>query len=416
MGALLIAAALTQAANPTGSTAPTSNPGTEPAIHSGETNYLDIEAGAGYSSNSLLSAVNSKGSLFGRISLQAVHSRVSARSTTLLSGFAENDSYTNHYGSLQSVSLSGRHDASISEHARLFIDGSATYQEGGQLDTRVLAVPIVPPVIPGGVVTPPILTIPGADFLSVTGKEYTYSGHVGGAFALSPRDSLSLTSGFEHVIVHTGATRTSYTTIPVVLDYSRELSERTRLGARVTGTDTEYSGAGSVRVVTPQLTARTMLAERVSLDGAVGVSIARVDDGTRVRHTTGFSGQANLCGQGETSYFCGNVYVDEQAATAVGPARSIGGGLTYSQRLDADQSIQFSLGVTHYSTPTSVITAQNFSSSTYFHAAGSYSRRFASRFFGGVNLAVRKLTQNGPDPTTDFNASLFIRYRLGDIQ
>ena len=52
----------------------------------------------------------------------------------------------------------------------------------------------------------------------------------------------------------------------------------------------------------------------------------------------------------------------------------------------------------------------------YYHAAATYSRRIGDRLFGGLNLAARKLTQSGPDPDTDLNVSLFIRYRLGDKQ
>jgi hypothetical protein len=32
-----------------------------------------------------------------------------------------------------------------------------------------------------------------------------------------------------------------------------------------------------------------------------------------------------------------------------------------------------------------------------------------------VNVAARKLTEAGPDPDADFSASLFIRYRFGDV-
>ena len=77
--------------------------------------------------------------------------------------------------------------------------------------------------------------------------------------------------------------------------------------------------------------------------------------GCTIRHSTGLSAQANLCGHGETSFFCARFSADEQTATTAGPARSIGGGIDYSKRLDADQSISFSLGVTHYSTPISVL-------------------------------------------------------------
>jgi hypothetical protein len=180
--------------------------------------------------------------------------------------------------------------------------------------------------------------------------------------------------------------------------------------------NTDYSGPASFRVITPQLTARTSLSPSVSLDGAIGVSFAHIDDGLAIRNSTGLSAQANLCGHGETSFYCAHFSVDEQTATTAGPARSIGGGIDYSKQIDANQSISFSLGVTHYSTPISVVIGRTFSSSTYYRSAASYSRRLTSRLFGGVNLAARKLAQNGPDPDTDFNASLFIRYRFGDAQ
>src|SRR5205085_9234924 len=224
-----------------------------------------------------------------------------------------------------------------------------------------------------------------------------------------------LSSGIEHVVLHSGAFRTNYTTIPVSLAYDRQLSERTTIGARVTAAHTDYNGPTHTRTITPQVTGHTRLASNMTFDAALGVSFARFDDGVIARNSTGLSAQANLCGQGETSVFCGHVSADEQTATTAGPARSVSGGIDFSQRLDANQSVQFSLGVTHYSTPISVVAGHTFSSSTYYHAAAGYSRAISRRFFGGVNLAARKLTQNGPDPKTHLNVSLFIRYRLGDI-
>jgi hypothetical protein len=415
MNPLFIVAALAQAATTGESAAPMSTNATAKAT-SGESNYVDLEAGAGYSSNPLLSIANDQGSAFGRISLHAVHSRVSARSTTLLSAYAEDVTYTNHQGSQQSANVYGRHDAAVSEHVRLFVDANATYQEGGQLDTRVLGLPIIPPSIPGGVITPPILIPPGGDFLSVTGREYSFSGHGGGTFALGPRDSVSLSSGLEHVVFHSGLTRTAYTRIPASLSYDRQLSARTTVGARVTAESTDYDGPASFHMITPQVTARTLLSPRISLDGAVGVSFARINNGVVTRNTTGVSAQANLCGQGETSFFCARLSVDEEAATTAGPARAISGSVDYSKRLDADQTISFSLGATHYSTPVSVLATQTFSASSYYRAAASYSRKVAARLFGGVNLAARKVTQNGPDPNADVSASLFLRYRFGDLQ
>jgi len=417
MGPLLIVAAFAaQAASTGGSTPPTSTDAAAPKVNPGQSNYVDLEAGVGYSSNPNLSIVNGQGSALGRVSAHGVYSRVSARSTTLLSAYIEDVSYTGNRRSQQSVNLYGRHDAAVSEHVRLFVDATATYQEGGQLDTRILGLPIIPPPIPGGVITPPILIPPGGDFLSVTGRTYSVAGHGGGTFALGSRDSLSLSSGLEHVVFHSGLTRTAYTRIPASLSYDRQLSARTTVGARVTAESTDYDGPASFRVISPQVTARTLLSPTISLGGAVGVSFARIKNGAVTRNTTGLSAQANLCGQGETSFFCARMSVDEEAATTAGPARSISGSVDYSKRLDVDQTISFSLGATHYSTPVSVLATQTFSAASYYRAAASYSRKFATRLFGGVNLAARKVTQNGPDPKADLSASLFLRYRFGDVQ
>jgi hypothetical protein len=416
MGALLIIAALAQAATSGGSTPPSSTDAAASNSPKGETTYVDLEAGVGYSSNPLLSIVNDQGSAFGRAAIHVVHSRVSARSTTVLSGYAEDYTYINHQHSQPSVSLSARQTTAVSEYTRLSFDGSASYQEGGGLDRIVLGLPVVPPPTPGGIVTPPILIPPGGDFLSVTGKVFSVAGHAAADFSLGSRDSLSLSGGVERVVFHSGPTRSNYIRIPLSLGYNRQLTARTYVGARVTADETDYNGPFKSRSITPQLTVRTLLAPRISLDGAIGVAFSRFENGVTTTDSTGLSAQVSLCGQGETSYYCARFFADQQTATTAGPAKSVGGSIDYSKRLDANQTISLSAGLTHYSTPFSVVAARTFSSSTYYRLAGSYSRQLGSRLFGGVNLAARKVTQNGPDPKTDLSASLFIRYRFGDVQ
>jgi hypothetical protein len=408
----IITAFAAQAATP--ATAPASN---EPAKgpKAGQSTYLDIEAGAGYSTNPLFSLTRDDGSAYGRISLHAVHSRISARSTTVVSAYADELGYASHYGSQQSLAFDARHSTAVSEQVRLFGDLSASYDKGGQLDTRILGVPDVPPQ-PGTPGTPPELLPPGSDFLSVTGRTYRFAGHAGGAFSLSPHDSFNLTGGLERVVFKSGFADTSYWTIPVSVGYDRQLSPRTTIGARVAAQRTEYNGPGNFRQITPQFTARVLLSERLTFDGAVGVSFGRVDDGVSIRHSTGLAANGNLCSIAERGQFCARVAVDQQSATVAGPAKSVSATVDYSRRLDADSTVQFSLSGSHYSSPISVVTGHTFSTATYYRAAGAYTRRISDRWFGGVNLAARKLTENGPDPKADLNASLFIRYRFGDVQ
>jgi hypothetical protein len=412
MSALIaLTAALAVQTTPPASATPTSPEGRKV----GKSAYLDVEAGAGYATNPQLSFTSDNGRAFGRISGHAVYTRVSERTTTVLSGFAQNLTYTGRYGSQQSLSVDARHDAAVSERLRLFADATAAYDEGGQLDTRILSVPDVPPP-PGSLGTPPELILPGSDFLSVTGKYYRFAAHGGGSLALSALDSLNFSTGIERSVFRSQLQDSDYWSIPASIGYDRQISPRTHVGARVGFQNTNYNGPATVRVVTPQATLRLLLSERLTFDAAAGVSFARVDDGTRTRHSTGADAQATLCRQGESSSFCARSGIRQETATTAGPAKSIFAGVDYSHRLDAASSIHFSLDASHYSAPISVIVGRTFSRSNYYRAAADYTRRIGDRWFGGVNLAARKLTQAGLDPDADFSGSLFIRYRFGDVQ
>jgi hypothetical protein len=239
---------------------------------------------------------------------------------------------------------------------------------------------------------------------------------LGGQLALSNREFLTMSSGIEHVEFKTSGLDTRFTTIPVSLGYDRKVSERATVGAQVTAQRTDYNGPSHYEVISPQLTGQLNLSERLTFRGAVGVSFASIDDGISTSHSSGLSANASLCSATERGYFCAHAAVDQATATSAGPSKSVSGGVDLSRRLDADQTVQLSLAVDHYSNPTLLVTGRTFSSATYFRAVGDYSRHLGHRWFGGVNLSARKVTENGPDPDADVSASLFIRYRFGDIQ
>jgi hypothetical protein len=417
MGPLIaaMAALAAQATGTTGSAPPaTGSSGAAEGSRSGQYSYVDFEGGGGYSTNPLMSLDSSDGRGFGRLAVHAVHTRASALSTTVLSGYAENLFYTNGDGSEQSLSFDARHDSRLSEKFSIFADAHASYDKGGQLDTRLRTVPDVPPLV--GTPQPPELLPTTGDFLSVTGRRYGFSGHVGGSLSTSPRDSLTFTTGVDRESFRGQTEDNHYTTIPASIWYQRQISPQTSLGAQLSFASTNYSGPTSFRTITPQLTAALAFSQRLSLNGAVGVTFASVDDGISREHTTGLAANASLCDRAEHGSFCGRVGVNEETATTAGPTRTFSAGLDYSRRLDANSTIQFAIGADHYNRPVSVISGQTFSKSTYYRAAASYTRGFGDRLFGGVDLSARKLTETGPDPKGDLSASLFIRYRLGDLQ
>lgn len=421
MSGLLVVAAFAQATTATGTaTTPTTAPVDGAAApHVGTSTYLDAEAAAGYSTNPFLSPGNHTGQGFGRISLNAVHTRVSDRTTTVFSAYAQDTTYTGRYGSEQSFAVHGRHDAAVNEHFRVFVDGDAAYDKGGQLDTRILVIPNVP-LLPGTLV-PPVLLPPGADFLAVTGRSYHADLNAGAQLTLAPRDSLDFSAGVDHTVFKGTGVDTRFTTIPLSLGFDHELSERTTLGARVVGNFTHYSQtvnnpSSDVRVITPEVTGEFKLSPTVTLSGDVGASFSKVDNPLETRHSTGLAADAILCSKGEFTLLCARASIQEQAATSAGPARLAALEVDYSRRLNATDSIDFSLAANRYSNPIIIVSGQQFTHATYVRAAADYSRSIGHRWFAGVNVAARKVTERGPSPDADLSASVFIRYRFGDLQ
>lgn len=417
MSGLLLVAVFAQAATATGSTpAPTDS--TAPK-NVGAITYLDAEAGAGYSTNPFLSLGHHSGEGFGRFSLHVVHTRVSDRTTTVFSAYAQDTTYTGHYGSEQSFDVSGSHAAAISEKLHILVGADAGYDKGGQLDTRILTIPEVP--LPPGTVAPPPLLNSGNDFLTVTGRTYHADGNAGAQWSLSARDFLELSSGVDYRVFKDGGLETRFTTIPFSAGYSREVSERTTLGARIAADFTHYSEtlnnpATTVNVITPQLTAAVKLSPTLTFTGDIGASFSHIDNILTTRHTTGLAADAVLCSVGEEARLCARASVQDQAATSAGAARVMSAEVDYSRQVGEHDTLNFSLAADRYSNPIVVVGLPEFSRATYLRAAADYSRSLGHRWFAGVSLAARKTTRAGPDPNTDLSASVFIRYRFGDMK
>ena len=416
MNALALVTALAaQATAPSGSTVPSVDTSTSAnASHLGSITFVDLEAAAGYSTNSVQNFGGSTGSAFGRFSIDGVHTRVSDRTSTSISALAQDAIYARGGRSRVSANLRANHFARVSETLSLYGSAEASVDKGGQLDNRIIGNQVIP-IVPGQV-QPPVVLLPGTDTLFVTGRTYRIFVNAGAQLALSTRDSMHFSAGLQHVTSKSGVLDTRYTGIPLTIGYNRDLNTRTSIGADVHYQRTDYNGPASFWSVSPRLTIRQALSERLSLSASIGPSFGTSDDGVTKRHSTGVAADASLCSVlGQRTNFCGTFSLTQQAATAVGASRSVSAGFSYSRRLDADSVLRFSLNGSRYSRPAVLVTGTSFSHATYTRAAADYSRRISGRWFGGMNVAARKLTQPGPDPKMDFSGSAFIRFRLGDL-
>jgi len=63
-----------------------------------------------------------------------------------------------------------------------------------------------------------------------------------------------------------------------------------------------------------------------------------------------------------------------------------------------------------------LVSGEAFNRASYMRAVVNYSRKIGDRWFGGVNFSARKVTETGPDPDADLAASIFVRYRFGDVR
>lgn len=381
----------------------------------GESTYVDLEGGVGYSSSPYFSLVGGGGRALVRASAHFVHTRYTARSSTTLSAYGENTTYLGRYGSQKLFSLSAHHDAAVNEKLRVFGDFTGSVDESGQLGTRFISVgPLIVPSSPAV----PLPTLPDTQtaFLITNGRTYRVGGQAGGQLALS-QASLTARVGLDHVLLRGTSRDNSYNIYIASLAYDRMLNARASVGGIVTTRLTDYKGGQQVKVVTPQATGHLALSDRMDLSGAIGVSFAKITNQGLTQHSTGLALNASLCNNGEKGQLCATIARDQQTATIAGPATVSSASLNFSKRIDAKQTFQLSVSVSRYSQPYSpFIGTSVVGRSTYVTGGAAYARQLNSRLFTGANLSVRKLFGDGPTPKADLSVSLFLRLRLGDRQ
>jgi hypothetical protein len=380
--------------------------------------FLDLEAALGWSSNPN-SRFNAESSVFGRLSAAGTHEWLTEHGSTAINGYVENTTYfRGGYGSKQLLDLGARTNQAVSETVTVYGSLGFTADFAGQLSNRLVPVPAQPvPVDPNNPL-PPTTYYP--DVFGLSGRSYHVNGNVGAAIRTGPRGTLSVSAGAQHAWFTSLNKEADFTSYFGSLGYSSQISERTSLGGTVFLQHQDFKQGGS-NVVNPMVTMTSQLSESMTANAAAGVIFIDQDRATGGHDhsvTPSFSG--SLCNQGETSRFCARVARDAQASLSssfVGGEResavSTSVGFDYYHRLPGRATIQASLTGVHYDTP-SAINGDKFRT-TYLSAVVGYDRPVGSRLYAGVQGGVRKLFQSGPDPKMDFNASVYVRYRIGDL-
>lgn len=377
---------------------------------SAATTFVDLTAAAGYGTNESLRFDESEGGGFLRGSARGVHAWSGERDSTSLSAFVENSFYLNESGSRPIFAVNADTQHIASERVRLFGGVSFSGDFGGQLSTRFVEVPREPQVPDPA--EPPPLTIEDPDFFAFGGRHYQLNGHAGAAITATERSSIGISGGAQRAIF-TNDFLNDYTTLFASGSYNHTLSERTTVGGALNLRRTDYDNSGAhTSIINPAATIRTRLSENWNADASVGVLIGRQKDDGESENQLSLTLSGALCRTTDFERLCGRVSRDAQSASRASLVNSTVASIDWFRRLDEVQTVQLSAAVTRFEGE--LLTEEDFRSN-HFRLAGSYSRRIGQRLSAGADVALRKLSTTGPDPETALSASLFLRYRIGDL-
>jgi hypothetical protein len=381
------------------------------------TDFADLQAGLGYSSNPRL-LLNARSSVFGRLSAYGQHAWRSETGETSLSGYVEDTTYFNAYGTKLIFDLGAHTRRAVSSNVTVFGQLGFSGDYAGQLANRIYYVPGGPPVTDPGNPLPP--TGDNQDLLGLVGHQYRLQGEVGASIRTDPKGTLSLSAGAEHFWFSGARSGSDYSIYFGTLGYDRIVSERTSVGGQLTLQRQDFAGSRYANIANPALRLHTQLGETIFGDFSIGILAIDNHANGHSSNSVSPSFSGRLCSTTTESRLCFHAARDAQSQLSAGlldssgqPSVSTSVGLNYYRRLGRLDTIQASLSGQRHST-IDRLQGQTFTA-TYLNGVVGYDRKVGQRFSIGANAGARKLYQPGPDPRIDLTASGYLRYRIGDI-
>ena len=387
--------------------------------------YLDVTAAVGAASNPSL-GFDSKASAFGRLSGLGMHEWRSERTTTSLTGYAENTTYLSGNGSSQLFDLRGNVVHAASPILSIFATVGFQGDKNGQLSNR-FTTPfpdfLTPtPEQPDQPTQPePIVIDDNNRFIGLDGRHYRLNADAGLTLRTSARGSISLSAGAQRSFSSGSGNQTDYNSYFSTASWQMQFTERTSGGLSANVQYQDYDNGLSATVINPLATISHQFTDQIYGSASVGLLLTKQDQflgGSDSSVDPSFS--FRLCKTTERERFCGrlsrdarnslNAFSAEQASALT---ISTLASFDYSRQIDANQSIQASLTGSRSTGQQSL--GDDFRS-TYLTLLVGYDRKVRQRIAVGAQAGVRKLFSDGPDPKIDVNANAYVRYRLGDIQ
>lgn len=386
---------------------------TSPANAAESKTFGDLSLGASFGTNPLLQ-LGGKSSASVNASAFLEQLWRTETGTTTISALINNSTYFRQSGSKQVYTLNASTMQAVSPTVTVNAGANFAADIGGQLGNRFSSAPDTGP--PEPTFPPPDVDLP--DYVVSAGRQYRINGQLGASFLASPRDSLTLSSRVQN-IRYTGASKDrGLTSITGAAGFNRRLSDERQIGASLSAQHISYKGGGRANVLNPAVLFSTRFSQRFSATLGAGLLLVEQRIAGLHNRSASPSFSATLCGEGEHDHYCLSAARDAQAPSAIssltgktGSAVSTRASLTYARKIAEKQTIQASFS--------GVRTSQGGGAgdlgSTYLNALAGYDRGIGMRLSTGINLSARKLIRAGDDPKEDLSASIYLRYRIGDL-
>jgi hypothetical protein len=402
-----------------------------------------VTVGGGYSSNPFLGRGDSEGSANAQVTVTPRLDIIDDTDSGVISGFYNRTEYFNGYdandgygvnvsanhaiNTRTSVGVFAGYDSQILgaggafSNAPVILPGTIGTGTGGAggvgTDTgsggTTGAVPVVP------VPTNPVIIDPGViggdiGLIGLRQRRNSLNAGISGSFRPSEVSSWNFGANVSrNSYPDSSGLAISSRTYGVNTGYTRSLSERSSVGLQVSGTIVDYARVPSSRFVNPQLTYSRLLAERWSLNLAVGVSY--VDDGFSSNFTPSANG--SLCRSSERGSFC-LLVARQPSVSAFGGARNqTSVSANYSYRLAERTSLSANASYQHVSNGvSSSLVDRAGRAPAYLNASATVNQQLARRLSAFATALYRDVNGLGVPASADVGGRIGLALTVGGRQ
>jgi hypothetical protein len=272
---------------------------------------------------------------------------------------------------------------------------------------------VIVPTVPVDPQTPAVPDIdPDLSLFGLGQRQNRLRASLGGEYRPSEIDSISSEIEVERISFGGGRALSDYKSYSGSLGYARALSERTKVGGRLTAQLIDYDSGGTTTVLQPQATLDTILSPLWTLRAAAGLLIVSSDGEQEGGDTVGLSASVTGCRQAERSSFC-MLFQRDAAPTGFGEVVTrTAGSIDYSHRLGERSNLRAHADLSH-------VQGSDLAGSealTYGSASVAYDRAVTERLSGGIVVAYRDIYGSDLDRSADISGQVFLKARVGTLQ